>query len=158
MKECDNYIEQLKVLAEDGSLPECYYNCEECSFQDRAIWQMKNKTFSQVVSNETSLIFANDYEAFMFFHIQDCCESVTIEDIVGELSDLAGVPMVTAEEVCDSYGGPGEDDSYTWTYYKFATIKGYVDVRWYGTSNGYYSEAVNLYRFPIKDGKLIRKD
>lgn len=157
MKDCKNYIEQLQALAEQGRMPECYYEGEGCSFPNTDIVQMLNKTFSQVVSNEDSIIFSNDYEAFMFFHIQDCCESVTVEDIVGELGDLIGVPLVKAEVVSDSCGGPGEDDSYTWTYYKFATIKGYVDVRWYGTSNGYYSESVNLYRFPIKDGKLIRK-
>lgn len=67
---------------------------------------------------------------------------MTIEDIVGDLSDLEGTPLLLAEEVV-SYG---EKDSVnkTWTFYKFVTKKGYVDVRWYGTSNGYYSKSVNF--------------
>lgn len=148
-------IEQLQAIASDA-LYIGHFDREEKDISD-----MVGKTFSQVIANEDSLIFANDTEAYLFFHIQDCCESVTIDDICGELSDLAGTPLVKAEEVSDSFDSdPKEeyDGSYTWTFYKFATAKGYVDVRWYGTSNGYYSESVDLRHFPIKDGKLIRKE
>lgn len=80
---------------------------------------------------------------YMFYHEQDCCESVTIEDIVGNLDDLVGSPLTMAEETIRQSDDECED-SYTYTYYKFATAKGYVTVRWYGTSNGYYSESVDF--------------
>lgn len=87
-------------------------------------------------------------EEFQFAHGQDCCESVSIEDIDGDLRDLVGVPLTMAEEVEGSQE-PRQQDypdvSFTWTYYKFATPKGYVTVRFYGTSNGYYSEGVSFW-------------
>lgn len=80
------------------------------------------------------------------YHRQDCCETVTIEDIVGDLEDLVGTPLLLAEEVSNYDETPPYEycESYTWTYYRFRTIKGSVDIRWYGTSNGYYSESVNI--------------
>jgi hypothetical protein len=81
-----------------------------------------------------------------FSHHQDCCEHVYIEDICGDLDDLIGAPLVEAEEVSNYDAGPlGEyDESYTWTFYRFRTRKGSVTVRWYGSSNGYYSESVSV--------------
>lgn len=82
-----------------------------------------------------------------FFHSSDCCESVEINDIVGDLPDLVGSPILLAEEVSDAPdpGKPSENaDSYTWSFYRFATVKGTVTVRWLGESNGYYSERVAM--------------
>lgn len=85
---------------------------------------------------------------FKFLHEQDCCESVCIESIVGDLNDLVGEPITLAETGCGetpaNFQFEYEPESYTWTFYKFATRKGYVDVRWLGESNGYYSEEVEL--------------
>jgi len=84
------------------------------------------------------------------YHEQDCCESVEIDDITGDLDNLVGVPLLMAEMV-ESDDPPKEpyDESHTWTFYKFGTVKGYVTVKWYGTSNGYYSEGVDVaIKFP----------
>ena len=110
------------------------------------ISEMQGKTFTRVFEDRDVLVFLNDDERYTFYHSQDCCESVYIESVVGDLNDLVGLPLLLAEEVSSDDAGPISkyEDSYTWTFYKFATIKGYVDVRWYGSSNGYYSESVDL--------------
>jgi len=97
-------------------------------------------------NNDDALEFLRaDGSGFRFYHSQDCCESVNIEDICGELSDLQGSPLVEAEEVSSKGGEPPPPypDSWTWTFYKFGTSKGSVTVRWLGESNGYYSESVS---------------
>ncbi len=93
-----------------------------------------------------SLVFLReDQRVFRFYHAQDCCESVTIEDICGDLSDLTGSPIRIAEECTGQPGDKSEEyESGTWTFYKFSTIRGFVTVRWYGCSNGYYSESVDF--------------
>lgn len=96
------------------------------------------------------LIFTTDTgRKFRFFHDQDCCESVSIEDICGDLNDLIGSPIVKAEEATSAENPQGVkasdyQDSFTWTFYHFSTAKGTVTVRWYGESNGYYSESVDF--------------
>lgn len=91
----------------------------------------------------------DDGKRFVLAHNQDCCESVSIESIVGDLADLIGSPITLAEESESRENPPGVeapeyDESFTWTFYKLATIKGYVDIRWYGSSNGYYGESVDF--------------
>ena len=93
--------------------------------------------------------YCTDGSAFKLYHSQDCCETVEVESITGDPADLIGSPVTLAEESTSDTNPPGVpvpeyQDSFTWTFYKFATRKGYVDVRWYGESNGYYSESVDF--------------
>ena len=105
--------------------------------------------------DDREIIFeTDDTRTYKLWHNQDCCESVYVESVVGDLSDLVGVPILMAEEVSSREDPEGYVDesysreSFTWTFYKFATIKGYVDIRWYSSSNGYYSESVDFDEVP----------
>lgn len=114
---------------------------------EQALRNMVGSIFPIVTATDSELIFENSTDRYVFFHRQDCCESVYIESIVGDIEDLVNTPILTAEESsgdtpADSNAKPYE--SYTWTFYKFATFKGYVDIRWLGESNGYYSESVSV--------------
>lgn len=109
--------------------------------------QFIGKTATGVKADDDSLTLTFSDGELLFYHSQHCCEHVRIEDIAGDLIDLVGHPLLQIEEVSNQpYPTPPENscqESFTWTFYKFATIKGSVTVRWLGESNGYYSESVD---------------
>ena len=114
------------------------------------VTELVGKTMTAVnqIGDEQIVFTAVGGQQYRLFHGQCCCESVTIEDVVGDLADLVGAPILMAEEATSDVNPEGVAkairDSFTWTFYKFATRKGYVDIRWFGESNGYYSEAVDF--------------
>lgn len=123
--------------------------------------ELVGKTLISIEKKDDELIFICDNgDKYKMYHSQDCCEHVSIEDICGDLDDLINSTILKAEEV-SNYEPISEEDikrtkeandwgSCTWTFYKFATMKGYVDIRWYGESNGYYSESVNFQKADSK--------
>ena len=124
-----------------------YYGSGDKPFSD-----LIGKTLVKVEIIENSeIVFTTDSgDAYKMFHDQDCCEHVDIESIVGDIDDLIGNPILMAEEATGETAQPEcwtpeeYEESYTWTFYKLGTVKGYVDIRWYGSSNGYYSESVSF--------------
>jgi len=83
---------------------------------------------------------------YQMFHDQECCEEVYLEDINGDVEDILYTPILQAEE---SSGGESVEDSYgnigEWTFYRLATVKGYLVLRWFGFSET-YSIDVDLYK------------
>lgn len=102
------------------------------------------------VSHDTIIFEADDRREFKLYHEASCCESVSIEEIVGDISDLLDTPLLEVEEVEHDQNKNPEgvnsetSESFTWTFYKMGTIKGRVTLRWLGTSNGYYAENVSF--------------
>jgi hypothetical protein len=110
---------------------------------------LQGKTLTKVeqIGDDVIRFEFDDGKAYQLYHSQDCCESVVVESITGDLADLVGTPILLAEEATSSDDPPDykhdyQPESQTWTFYKLRTIKGSVDIRWHGSSNGYYSESV----------------
>jgi len=127
---------------------------------------LKGHTLVSIGIKDEVIIYTTETDVFIQKHCQDCSETVYIESVVGDVSDLIGHPLLVAEEVTSSEERPahvdtvaeevalriaGEgaitpDESYTWSFYKLDTIKGGITIRWLGESNGYYSESVDIER------------
>lgn len=126
--------------------------------------ELKGHAFSRIDVTDDSVEFfgMQGQPLFIMRHEQDCCESVYLAEVIGDWDDLIGTPIFLAEEVsnhCVPRANKSEDDedywqvpdSETWTFYKFSTIKGSVTLRWYGSSNGYYSESVSILAWAEED-------
>lgn len=113
--------------------------------------ELKGKTLVKVTGlergSETATFECSDGSVYQMTYYHDCCANCSVEDVDG-LENLEGATVFSAEESSNSEDPALEEypDSYTWTYYKLATSKGYVTIRWYGSSNGYYSESCTFER------------
>jgi hypothetical protein len=95
------------------------------------------------LESEEIIIECSDGKNYILYN-DDQSSIVEINDIIGDINDLIDSPILISEE---RHGHllprlRNSDEGYTWTFYELATIKGSVTIRWYGSSNGYYSEDV----------------
>lgn len=112
-----------------------------------------NKLKGMVISSVTGME-EDSYEivfnlecgsSFTMTHHQDCCEDVSVSDVCGDKSDLINARIVHFEcRESDASEDVGVCESGLWTFYDIQTNKGYVNIRWLGVSNGYYSESVDV--------------
>lgn len=138
-------------------------NYDYCDFSD-----LSGKTITAIEGlkerSDEIHITCSDGSKYRMSHHQDCCESVDIEDVVGDVNNMLNSPVLLAEAVSSSDPSPEvqakrdadkaeveagngyyySPESETWTFYKLSTLRGSLTIRWYGTSNGYYSESVSF--------------
>jgi hypothetical protein len=90
----------------------------------------------------------SDGNKYIFYHEQDCCESVGLFKMEGDVNNILNSPVILAEED----GSEPKDfdakyeDSYTFSNYFLETAKGRLEIYFLGSSNGYYGESMNFYK------------
>lgn len=115
---------------------------------------LKNEKISGITGahegSECVVFLLESGKSVMFEHIQDCCESVSLESIDGSVSAAIGETILSAHEVVDKYGQPAPEYSESWTktWYTIRTQSTTLVFRWHGSSNGYYSERVEVHVAP----------
>lgn len=94
------------------------------------------------IDDNDAFEIVTDRGTLRFWHSQDCCESVNLEDITGEPASLVGgVVHLVEERESDLDESNGAQ---MWTFFEIRTSKGDITLRWNGTSNGYYSVSVSM--------------
>ena len=126
------------------------------SYKYTELDELVGKTIKEISRNkkgEDDRIFVQttDGKTYAMFLSQDCCESVSIYDIKGELESLIGSPLTIVEQKTsekwpkDVAAHEYTPESFTWTWFTLKTAKSKkVIIRWLGESNGWYSEGVNF--------------
>ena len=110
------------------------------------------KTITEIqggfAGSEAIVFTCSDGSMYRMYHAQQCCESVSVEDMVGDIHRLIGSVVQSAyvdSNGVDCDGFSGSDEEQQWTFYRITTMNGEtVTIRWYGTSNGYYSTDVSF--------------
>ena len=122
--------------------------------EDVNVESLKGKEFVDIYidTQKRYIMFKlNTGEILWMDHTQDCCEDVCINDVCGDIADLLNSHIVHFEERTSEIKENKDDIQYedhsgTWTFYDIQTLKGSVNIRWVGLSNGYYSESVDFYK------------
>ena len=100
----------------------------------------KNSPEAHIVTNQTT---------YKLYHHQDCCESVLIENVIGDEKDILNEEIIFAEEDAgakdpDWATDYDHDYSHTWTKYVLKTKNASLEFWFLGESNGYYNESVSI--------------
>ena len=106
------------------------------------------------LGDEEICFYFSDTKYVRMYHDQDCCESVWIDDVCGDLEDLVDAHVVHFEERTSEGEKSKWGDHQTWTFYDIQTTKGCVNIRWCGESNGYYSETIDVQLVGVEEDPL----
>lgn len=109
---------------------------------------LRGLTIKEIIVNKTgywdeSIVFVTDKgRIFKMHHNPSCCETVLIHDIVGDMDAVLNSPILQAEKSCSDNDTVCHSE--LWTFYRLATVNGFLTISWYGESNGQYTVEVSF--------------
>ena len=165
----DRSTKKIKVTIDEGVEPDRSFWDHRCKEFDRCFNEdclarfegvtnidgLVGEAISDVLCDEESFVILLESGRILeFYHEPACCETVTLNDVDGDLNDLRGGICNHAEEISQG------DRELLWTFYRFGTEKGSVTLRWVGESNGFYSIKVkrrwcDTERYPVFKGQFV---
>lgn len=106
------------------------------------------ETYKTIIDSEIQRSYRTIDESitYRFYHSQDCCESVYLESVDGDILRLLNQVIIEAYESTNHSSDTDNHESVTWTFYTIRTNLDSVTLRFIGSSNGYYSESVDIDR------------
>jgi hypothetical protein len=108
---------------------------------------LKGRKIQSVDDSGDGVRLVFEHGSLLLIHRQDCCENVYLDEVIGgTLTDLQGETLMEFGEATNADEPEVESDyeSYTWTFYRIATANEDITLRWFGESNGYYSESISV--------------
>jgi hypothetical protein len=95
----------------------------------------------RLVQSDEVHFYLDSGEVLRMWHYQACCEEVVLESVDTELSEVEGTIKRFEETTLEV----SSDEQWTSaTFYNITIGSTMFNMRWYGSSNGYYSESVDL--------------
>lgn len=88
--------------------------------------ELIGKEFSDIINIKDRVLYfkISDDSGYIFYHDQDCCEDVYIEDICGDFDDLTNTPILSAELVGgESKKDENFDECIDWYFINFQQSK-----------------------------------
>ena len=123
---------------------------------------MKNLIIASIIgleeNNEEVQIVFEDGSKIKMYHVQDCCESVYVAQVDGQVERHIGARIKSLKEKISEDQDGMINDSCTWTFYDLVTSKGILSFRFNGESNGYYSESVDIEYIDEDGTHLLRQE
>lgn len=92
-------------------------------------------TCTSFKATDNSLTLYTSSDIHTFDHVQECCEDVYIESIVGDLTDLLNLPILEAKATVEN--NRTDEGLERWTLIELSTIRGSVTIYFFSSYNDY---------------------